>query len=62
MIDADLSFEYSTVQAQIINTIDSVKNPIRGVIHVEDIKEFILDDPELNVSDTVILLLSKQLT
>lgn len=48
MIDTDLSFEYSTVQAEIINTVDSVKNPISGVIKAEGIKELIIDDPELD--------------
>jgi len=55
MIDTDLSFEYSTVQAEIINIVDSVKNPISGVIKAEGIKELILDDPELNFSDMQIM-------
>jgi hypothetical protein len=52
MIDTDLCFEYSTVQAVILNTVDSVKNPISGVIQAEGIKELILDDPELDFSNT----------
>ncbi|MEH7220527.1 DUF3737 family protein [Bacillus toyonensis] len=50
MFDTNLSFEYSTVQAEIINTIDSIKNPISGVIKAACIKEIIMDDPEsLNI-------------
>ena len=30
MIDTDLSFEYSDVNAEIIGEIKSVKNPLRG--------------------------------
>lgn len=55
MIDTDLGFEYSTVQAEIINTIDSVKNPISGVIKAKGIKEIILDDPEIDFSNTQII-------
>lgn len=54
MIDTDLSFEYSTVHATILNTIDSVKNPISGMIRAEGIRELILDDPELDFSSTQI--------
>ncbi|WP_220026890.1 DUF3737 family protein [Paenibacillus sp. S02] len=52
MMDTDLCFEYSTVHATILNTIDSVKNPISGMIRAEGIRELILDDPELDYSNT----------
>ncbi|MNC79994.1 hypothetical protein D3C75_1326410 [compost metagenome] len=52
MMDTDLSFEYSTVHATVLNTIDSVKNPISGMIRAEGIRELILDDPELDYSNT----------
>ncbi|MHC5534542.1 DUF3737 family protein [Priestia megaterium] len=55
MIDADLGFDYSTVQAVIINIIDSVKNPISGLIKAKGIKELILDDLELDFSKTQII-------
>ena len=46
MIDADLSFEKSEVDAQITTTVDSIKNPKSGVIKVPDVKEVIMDDPD----------------
>ncbi len=55
MIDTDLSFEYSTVQAEIINTVKSIKNPFRGTIKVEDVEEFILDDPNLDFENIQII-------
>jgi len=44
MIDCDLSFEYSEVNATINGTIESVKNPFSGKIIANDIKEIILDE------------------
>lgn len=55
MIDTDLGFEYSTVHADIINIVDSVKNPISGVIKAKGIRQLILDDPTLNYSNTKII-------
>lgn len=52
MIDTDLCFEYSTLQAEITTVIDSVKNPISGVIKAEGIKEIILDDSNIDHSKT----------
>lgn len=46
MIDADLSFEKSEVDAQITTTVDSIKNPKSGVIKVPDVKEVIMDDAD----------------
>ena len=46
MIDCDLSFEKSEVEATIINPIISVKNPKSGFIKVPLIHEVIIDDPE----------------
>ncbi|WP_058304155.1 DUF3737 family protein [Gorillibacterium timonense] len=59
MIDTDLCFEYSTVQADIKNTIHSVKNPLGGVIQAEGIDELIWDDPELDGSNTQIIIHAK---
>lgn len=46
MIDADLSFEKSEVDASITTPVDSIKNPGSGVITVPAVKEIIMDDPE----------------
>lgn len=42
--DADLAFEYSTVQAQINGHITSVKNPGKGSIKAQSIGEIIVDE------------------
>ena len=44
MIDTDLSFEKSEVEATIINVVDSIKNPLSGTIEVVGVKEIIMDD------------------
>ena len=43
MVDADLAFERSEVQATVRGTIDSVKNPQSGRVEAESIGEVILD-------------------
>ncbi len=43
MINCDLSFERSYVDAKIIGSIDSVKNPISGLIIADSYGEIILD-------------------
>lgn len=44
MYDCDLSFEKSEVNAIILNKIDSVKNPYKGMITAKDIGEVIISD------------------
>ena len=44
MIDCDLSFEKSDVEASIKNEVISIKNPLSGLIEVKGIKEVIIDD------------------
>ena len=48
LINTTLAFEYSTVNADIDSTIDSVKNPISGTITSKGIKELITDDCDVN--------------
>ena len=55
MNNTDLGFEYTTVNAEIKNTVDSVKNPSGGIIKAEGIKVLILDDPKLDHSKTQII-------
>ena len=43
MIDCDLSFEKSSVEADIVGRVDSVKNPDDGYIIADDIGEIIYD-------------------
>lgn len=52
LIHTDLAFEYSTVKATINSKIDSVKNPYQGKIIAKDFGEIILNDPEIEKSQT----------
>ena len=55
LINTTLSFEYSTADAQIVNTIDSVKNPSGGVIRAKAIKELIMDENDVDINATRII-------
>lgn len=46
MIDCDLAFEKSEVEAQIITSVVSIKNPLSGTISVPAVSEIIRDDPD----------------
>ena len=54
LLNTTLAFEYSTVDADVVNTIDSVCNPSGGKIQAEDIKELIMDASKVDVTKTVI--------
>lgn len=54
LLNTTLAFEYSTVDVEVDNTIDSVLNPIGGKIQAEEIKEVIMDDSKVDVTKTVI--------
>lgn len=45
MTSADLSFERSEVEAEILTAVDSIKNPRKGYIRVPAVGEIIRDDP-----------------
>ncbi|WP_459202198.1 DUF3737 family protein [Methanococcus sp. CF] len=59
MIDCDLSFEYSNVNASIIGSITSVKNPSSGHIIADSIGEIILDENQHMGSSCVIEVKNK---
>ncbi|HCA21207.1 MAG TPA: DUF3737 domain-containing protein [Lachnospiraceae bacterium] len=46
MLEADLAFEKSEVEAEVITPVISIKNPLRGKIKVPAVDEIIMDDPE----------------
>jgi len=46
MVDADLAFEKSDVDAQIKGTVESIKNPYSGTIAADCINDIIMNDPE----------------
>ncbi|MCM1334493.1 MAG: DUF3737 family protein [Bacteroides sp.] len=55
LINTTLAFEYSTVNADIIGHINSVKNPCGGVIRAKSIGELILEENEVDISKTKII-------
>ena len=46
MIDCDLAFEKSDVEADIVSSVVSIKNPRSGRITAESVGEIIMDDPD----------------
>ena len=45
LTNSDLCFEYCTnIDADIITSVDSIKNPYSGIIRVKDVKKLIMDD------------------
>ena len=44
MLDTDLAFEKSDVEAVVVTKIESVKNPLSGRIQAPEIGELIMDD------------------
>lgn len=55
LIKTTLAFEYSSaIDAEIINTIDSVKNPTSGQITAAQIKQLILDPTKIDPKATTI--------
>ncbi len=46
MENADLAFEKSEVDATILTSVDSIKNPKSGEIRVKGVREIIMDDDE----------------
>ena len=54
LLNTDLAFELSTVNAEVTTRIDSVKNPISGRIRAREIGEIILDPEMIDPSRTEI--------
>lgn len=50
LLNTTLAFEYSTVDVQIENTIDSVFNPLSGTIRAEGIDKIMLDETKVNTN------------
>ncbi len=52
LLHTNLAFEYSTVDAEIVSSIDSVKNPYAGHIAAKNIGEVIFDDENIDAAKT----------
>ena len=59
LVNTDLAFEYSTVDADIISSVDSVKNPISGRITADSIGEIIMERERVDTSLTEIKVREK---
>lgn len=55
LINTTLAFEYSTVDADIVSTVDSVLNPSQGTIRAEHIGELILEKDKIDPQKTTII-------
>lgn len=55
LLNTTLAFEYSTVEADITGSIDSVLNPAGGTIRAQRIRELILEPDKVDPAKTVIL-------
>lgn len=55
VINTDLAFEYSTVNAELTGRIESIKNPSGGVIRAEDIGEIISEPDKIDPDKTKII-------
>lgn len=55
LLNTTLAFEYCTVDAEVVSKIDSIKNPISGVIKAKKIDEVILDDETLDKNNIMII-------
>lgn len=55
MADADLSFEYSDVEATITGHIDSVKNPRSGTVTADSVGEIIFEDATMDCTGKVVI-------
>ena len=56
LINTDLAFEYSAVEADVSTVIDSVKNPKSGIIRARGIEELILEETRIDPSKTKIIV------
>lgn len=55
LMNTTLAFEYSTIDVQIDSLIDSVINPISGIIRAKKIGEVIMDKTKVNPNKTQII-------
>ena len=56
MENCDLSFENSEVNGNVLGYVESIKNPYKGIIEVEQLGELIKDDEKYNCKGKVIVL------
>jgi hypothetical protein len=62
LLNTNLAFEYSTVNATVNGSIESVKNPYSGKIVAKNIGEVIFDNPEMKSENTKIITKDEKVT
>ena len=55
LLNTNLAFEYSTVEATVDSNIESIKNPYSGKIQAKSIGEVIFNNPEMKEENTKII-------
>lgn len=55
-VDTTLAYEYSSVDAEMLSDMQSVKNPLSGRIKAKDIKELIMDEKFIDPTKTQIII------
>ena len=56
LVNTNLAFEYSNVDASICGCVDSIKNPTAGIISVDEVKEVILEEEYVDKSKIKIIV------
>lgn len=54
LLNTTLAFEYSSVKADIVSSVDSITNPYEGIIRAEEIKQIIFEEEYVDPSRTQI--------
>lgn len=60
LINTDRAFEYSTVDVEIVGSVDSITNPLGGKIVADGVGELIRNDPEVDLTKTEIIIGGKK--
>ena len=55
MEDCDLAFEYSEVHATIVSHVESIKNPLSGIITADSVGETIRDNPAIECDGEIVI-------
>lgn len=55
MENCDLAFEYSEVEASIIGKVDSIKNPLEGIITLDEVGSVIMEDAVKDCKGSVVI-------
>lgn len=60
LLNTNLAFEYSTIDAEVDSNIESIKNPYSGRVVAKDIGEVIFNNPEMKAENTEVIIKMKK--